>query len=598
MADTQVPAAGTVVAHGVSSSTPSRNAAPRAAPPLRVRNPAQYAQAKAAANQAYGSWAAAHRFLSPLAPLASASVIGVNKPGLSAAGAGGSTPPDPTGAAGTTNYLEFVNSEVGVYNRTTLASPPVATATEDSFVGSTNTCDGQIKWDQAAGRFEYYSLDCAASPGSEGISFGWSKTSSPTPLTGSTRNWCRFHLNTGTSLEDYGKLGNSNTFMIVGANEFSDVTGNYLDSPIFTIPKPANGATTCPTSLTIHKFVPAAATEFTPEPANIFGSSTTGFVVAVSGSVNNALRLFTVTGTATAPVLTDKGNITVPAFSVPAGVPQPSPAPASDKIDSSDTRLTQANAAVDPALKTFGVWTQHTIAGSGGGPSIVRWYEVESGRSTPVQTGTVSVSGQFAFNGAISPTIQGNAAAIDYNVASKTLKVQLRARIHPIGSAAGSTTSDTVLANSAGIDEDFSCPSSSGVSDPCRWGDYGGASFDPLSGDAVFGTNQYNGAPDGFADAQWQTNNFRLVLPDEAPTAAFTAAAAASPAHTEKFNGSASSDSDGHIVSWSWNFGDGTSGTGATPQHTYASAGSRTVTLTVKDSSGLTKSVAHAVTVG
>ena len=477
-----------------------------------MRNATQYAQAKAAADQAYGGWAAAHTFSDPLAPLSSATIIGLNKPGLNAASAGGSTPPDPTGAAGPSNYLEFVNSEIGVYNRTTLASPPIATAPEDSFVNSSSTCDGQIKWDQAAARFEYYSLDCAASTGSEGISFGWSKTSSPTPLTGATSNWCKYHLNTGANLEDYGKLGNSNTFMIVGANEFNDSSLNYLDSPILVMPKPVNKSTVCPKTEAVHKFVPAAANEFTPEPANVFGSSTTGYVVAISGSLSTALRMYTVTGTATAPAVTDKGNITVPAFSTPAGVPQPAPAPASDVIDSSDTRLTQANAVVDPALKTFGIWTQHTIAGKSGGPSVVRWYELEAGKATPVQTGTVAVSGQFAFNGAISPTIGGNAAAIDYNVGSKTLKVQLRARVHPAGSAAGSMSSDTVLANSSGVDEDFSCPSSSG-SASCRWGDYGGASFDPTSSKAVFGTNQYNGTPDGFTDAQWKTNNFRLLLP-------------------------------------------------------------------------------------
>ena len=119
-----------------------------------------------------------------------------------------------------------MNSEIGVYNRTTLASPPVATASEDSFVASSSTCDGQIKWDQAAQRFEYYSLNCAASPGSEGINFGWSKTKTPTPLTGASSNWCKFHLPTGSALEDYGKLGNSNTSMIIGANEFNDAS-NY-----------------------------------------------------------------------------------------------------------------------------------------------------------------------------------------------------------------------------------------------------------------------------------------------------------------------------------------------------------------------------------
>jgi hypothetical protein len=63
------------------------------------------------------------------------------------------------------------------------------------------------------------------------------------------------------------------------------------------------------------------------------------------------------------------------------------------------------------------------------------------------------------------------------------------------------------------------------------------------------------------------------------------------------FDGSGSSDPDGSIVAYTWNFGDGTSGTGATPKHTYSSSGVKTVTLTVADNDGLTGSDTVAVTV-
>ena len=59
------------------------------------------------------------------------------------------------------------------------------------------------------------------------------------------------------------------------------------------------------------------------------------------------------------------------------------------------------------------------------------------------------------------------------------------------------------------------------------------------------------------------------------------------------FDGSASSDSDGSIVSYSWSIG----GTGITASKTYASAGTYSVTLTVTDNSGATNSATNNVTV-
>ena len=58
---------------------------------------------------------------------------------------------------------------------------------------------------------------------------------------------------------------------------------------------------------------------------------------------------------------------------------------------------------------------------------------------------------------------------------------------------------------------------------------------------------------------------------------------------TVDFDASASSDPDGSIDSYAWNFGDGESGTGVTPDHTYGSAGVYDVRLTVTDSSGATQ---------
>ena len=58
-----------------------------------------------------------------------------------------------------------------------------------------------------------------------------------------------------------------------------------------------------------------------------------------------------------------------------------------------------------------------------------------------------------------------------------------------------------------------------------------------------------------------------------------------------------SADVDGQIVSWLWDFGDGTTSTDQNPSHTYAAAGSYTCTLTVTDDQGAGDSSATQVTV-
>jgi len=77
------------------------------------------------------------------------------------------------------------------------------------------------------------------------------------------------------------------------------------------------------------------------------------------------------------------------------------------------------------------------------------------------------------------------------------------------------------------------------------------------------------------------------VTPDQGPVAAFSARAAP-PGQASQFDASGSSDPDGTVSSYHWDFGDGTSQTtsSATITHSYATAGTYTVTLTVTDDAG------------
>ncbi|MBC8212879.1 MAG: PKD domain-containing protein [Gammaproteobacteria bacterium] len=63
------------------------------------------------------------------------------------------------------------------------------------------------------------------------------------------------------------------------------------------------------------------------------------------------------------------------------------------------------------------------------------------------------------------------------------------------------------------------------------------------------------------------------------------------------FNASASSDNDGSIVSYIWDFGDGSSASGVNSSNTFVTSGSYTVKLTLTDDDGATALVQHAISV-
>lgn len=84
---------------------------------------------------------------------------------------------------------------------------------------------------------------------------------------------------------------------------------------------------------------------------------------------------------------------------------------------------------------------------------------------------------------------------------------------------------------------------------------------------------------------------------NQKPTAVIAVTQGGAPL-TYSFNGSQSSDPDGSIVKHDWNFGDGTTGSGATTQHTYASQGNYTVTLQVTDNRGATATATKQIQSG
>jgi PKD repeat protein len=90
------------------------------------------------------------------------------------------------------------------------------------------------------------------------------------------------------------------------------------------------------------------------------------------------------------------------------------------------------------------------------------------------------------------------------------------------------------------------------------------------------------------------TRSVTVVVPNSPPAASFTFSCSGLSC---TYDGGLSSDSDGHVASYSWAFGDGATGTGVTATHTYGHSGTYPTSLTVTDDRGASAGVSKAVTV-
>jgi hypothetical protein len=508
--------------------------------------------------------------------------------GLSAQSEGGCcSPSDSTGAAGAYYYVEAVNSLVAAYPRYGLGSVPFSdslnslTGATAPAGGSVHSFDPQIGWDPQAGRWLYAApfeqLDGSGNPIDEWLTFGWSKTYL---ITNFTTDWCHYEVERLSELDDYPKLGHDNNFISIGMNVFGNygAANAFETSEIWAVPKPALGLTTCPAT-TAYAFGDAAnpltngdgtygdgSIAFTPVPAATTDSSSRGYIVAAHdptdppGPKTRVMVWHLIVGSNGLPELVIDGDVAVHSYDVPPNAPQPG---TTDMLDTLDARLTQAVAHYDANAGYETIWTQHTVLdGSAPGQSVVRWYELIPGNSVPWQQANIVNAGQFTFNGAISPSLAGNDAAVFYNQASPTDFVSYRAQGHGSADSLAVMRGEVVLATSTVKDGDFTCQSNNLTrtpAAPCRWGDYAAASPDQGNLHVVFGTGMLAGTGGSSAVAGWSTTNAAVTLApwSDPPTLSGT-----NPATTTKFTLNISAMSNSVVSSFDVIQNDDTLGVG------------------------------------
>jgi PKD repeat protein len=266
-----------------------------------------------------------------------------------------------------------------------------------------------------------------------------------------------------------------------------------------------------------------------------------------------------------------------------ACVPQPDGGPALEAI--SDRLMHRLQ------LRDFGTYrtmvTAHTVD-VGNGRAGIRWYELrESGGTWSLyQEGTFGPSdGNHRFIPSAAMNSAGD-IGVGYLISSTSTYVSTAVT----GQSAANSGSGFLDA------EEVICAAGTGVqTDTGRSGDYSSTSIDPTT-DNFWHTNEVFTTTGQF---QWATFVCEFSVgsgdpPNSPPTASFTYTCTDLACD---FDGTASSDSDGSIVSYDWTFGDGATASGSTASHTYAASGDYTVTLTVTDDGGATGTDSQTVSV-
>ena len=328
----------------------------------------------------------------------------------------GVTPSDSTGAVGPSRYVELVNLNFAIYDRST---NQLSTGTLNTLAGRPETdfiFDPQVIWDPQTQRFYYAMDDTIGNFANSLLAYGWSKTDTPT----SAADFCHFTLDyPGDLFPDYPKLGDSFSW---GARRGQHVRPARLRFRQFrrhVVPQAASRvhlqpairrADDQPSGSVWYADIHAHPAQSTDRPLIL----SDGVIVSVDPfdpGEQNFITRFNVSNGLFGPIIENPGKaIPIPTYAIPPPADQPG-SPAS--IDTLDARLTQGVSAVDPRFPgKVAIWTQHTVLGGGG--AQVRWYEVDPIGLALFQSGVATDPLLDVFNGAISPDRANNGASQAY----------------------------------------------------------------------------------------------------------------------------------------------------------------------------------------
>ncbi len=433
-----------------------------------------------------------------LAPALSTSFPGLGDPGTV-------IPPDTMGAAGPSHLVSILNSEVGIFSKSTgVLLVPAQTLRE--FWSPLGTGPGQpaaspfdpkILYDQGSGRFVAVTLGGNTRAGNPDPS-SWllvavSETSDPT---GAWNRWAiPANQDVANRWADFPGLGIDDGHVYVSCNMFS-AASLYQVPKVFVFPKGQLLEGANPVTWMEFRDPFGGGQGFTMQPAHTFGAAPAEYIAHegyfIAGPpLRRFLRLSTVTFPGGTPTWTDMGFLEVDGYPTDAlpNAPQAGDNTGSLLVDTGDHRLLNA------VYRNGALWATHNVADNTSARTEAAWYQIDPGAASPVspfgvpiQQGRIGHASRFYF----FPSIAVNAnddVGIGFSGSSPSEFVGGYYTARGVGDPPGTMQSVSLLREGqAHYDKDFGTGNN-------RWGDFSATSVDP-SDDFTFWTLQeYAAAP-------------------------------------------------------------------------------------------------------
>ncbi|MES2002888.1 MAG: hypothetical protein V4450_00100 [Bacteroidota bacterium] len=409
-------------------------------------------------------------------------------------------PPDIGGAAGPNHLMVTLNSQVRIQDK---SGTDLSTVTLNNFfsslAGITTVFDPKVLYDPFNQR---WILTAPANPGAttSALCLGISATSDPT----GTWSLYAFDVDAGNiNWFDYPSIGFNKNWIVITGNMFKVSNSAFSGAGIFIFDKSATYSGTASPSASLvtnlgGTIVPAITLDNTVNDLNLV-SNWNG-----SSGGNGLLRLFTITGTASAPVFAATNNFPASSQTWASGAAS-NFAPQSGStslIANGDGRIQNA------VFRGGSLWCTHTVFIPANSPtrSVIQWWQIDPATGTVQQFGRVTDPGGNEFYAYPSIAVNAyNDVLIGYSSFSsgKFASGNYSFRLH---TDAVNTMQSTVQfkAGLASYVKTFGA----GVN---RWGDYTSTCIDP-DDFSLWTIQEYAELPVSGSD-RWGTEWNKLIPP-------------------------------------------------------------------------------------